>query len=161
MSINSCLFQFVLIVYEIWELSVNVPKQEVNDTTIANRVLQLLNWQYEQIVKVIGKNARLNNLLKGPIVLKTLSIWADQEEKFEPSRDSGSNGTSQVVDIVILQAVKLQFEDQSFDTNWKDLGCRLEGGWIGVLKILQNSALKTKSVHRPVRPVKDLTVERK
>ena len=65
MSTNSCLFQFVLIIYEIWELSINVLKQEVNDPKIATRVFQLLNWQFEQIVIVIGKNTRHNNPLKG------------------------------------------------------------------------------------------------
>ena len=44
---------------------------------------------------------------------------------------------------MILQAVRLQSGDRKSDTNWKDLWMLPRGGWIGVLKFLRISALKS------------------
>jgi hypothetical protein len=49
----------------------------------------------------------------GPKTLSAMRTLECQEEWFEPSKARGSNGTSQVVDIVKLQVVKLEPEHQA------------------------------------------------
>jgi hypothetical protein len=49
----------------------------------------------------------------GPKTLSAMRTLEHQEELFQPSRARGSNGTSQVVDIEELQAVKLESEHQA------------------------------------------------
>jgi hypothetical protein len=49
----------------------------------------------------------------GPKTLSAMRTSEHQEEWFEPYRARASNGTSQVVDIEELQAVKLESEHQA------------------------------------------------
>jgi hypothetical protein len=71
-------------------------------------------------------------LAVGPKTLSAMRTLEHHEELFEPSRARGSNGTSQVVDIEELQAVKLESKHQAMfpiektlmspigGVNWRD-----------------------------------------